>query len=306
MQASIAVLEVIGIIFSGGALNAGVKGAAKLFAIIDISVSTINLALFSDELKAQLNKTEAGRWFVSYWPIISLCLSAGTISYYLAKGVIKYNKQLKQQLQNEPQLSKQIDELVEESKKVAELDYLANVSGRGRRLGQRWSNSSLNQLANYLKKQKVDFEIFPEKGSFEIKDFFDVDGMPAILTNGKQAAFVYTAKEAKFVVRDGATLFETLHEFMHFKHSKKIGLKNYHSLGGADTAGELLKEQHVFDKMIEYKDLLTKDELKWSLAYLNKYIYNPRGINPIDFSFDINKIPEVRKEIDIRSIFNLK
>lgn len=243
---------------------------------------------------------------MSHWGIISFCVSLGTISYYLAKGIAKYGKQFKTQVQNEPQLTKQVDELVEESKRVVEIDYLANVSGRGRRLGQIWSKSSLNELANYLKKQKVDFEIFPEKGSYEIKDFFGSDGKPAILPNGKQAAYVYTAKEAKFVVRDKATLFETLHEFIHFKHSKSIGLKQYYNLGGADTAGELIKEQHVFDRLIEYKDLLTKDELKWSLAYLNKYIYNPRGINPIDFSFDINKIPEVRKEIDIKSIFNLK
>ena len=47
-------------------------------------------------------------------------MSLGTISYYLAKGIVKYNSQLKQQLKNEPELAKQIDELVEESKRVVE------------------------------------------------------------------------------------------------------------------------------------------------------------------------------------------
>ncbi|NHN25548.1 hypothetical protein FIA58_007650 [Flavobacterium jejuense] len=47
-------------------------------------------------------------------------MSLGTISYYLAKGVLKYNSQLKQQLKNEPELAKQIDELVEESKRVVD------------------------------------------------------------------------------------------------------------------------------------------------------------------------------------------
>lgn len=45
-------------------------------------------------------------------------VSVGAISYYLAKGIIKYNKQLKLQLQNEPEFVKQIDELAEESKRV--------------------------------------------------------------------------------------------------------------------------------------------------------------------------------------------
>ncbi|NHN25546.1 hypothetical protein FIA58_007640 [Flavobacterium jejuense] len=233
-------------------------------------------------------------------------MSLGTISYYLAKGIVKYNSQLKQQLQNEPELAKQIDELVEESKKVLEIDYLANVSGRGRRLGQKWSKSSLNELANYLKKQKVDFELFPEKGSFEIKGFFDVNGNPAIFPDGKQAAFVYTAKEAKFIVRDGATLYETLHELMHLKHSKKIGLKEYYLLGGYQSTGELIKEQLVFNKMIEFKDYLTREELIHSLDYLNDNIYGLRGIDPIQFDFDIRKIPEVRKVINIKQILNLK
>ncbi|MEC4004907.1 zincin-like metallopeptidase toxin domain-containing protein [Flavobacterium sp. SUN052] len=233
-------------------------------------------------------------------------MSAGTISYYLAKGIVKYHKQVQQQLKNEPQLSKQIDELVVESEKVVQVDYLANVSGRGRRLGQRLSKSNFNDLINFLKNQGCDFEIFPSTGSHKIKDFIDSDGKALIFTEGKQAAFVYTRTKMKFIVREEATVFETLHEFMHFKHAKEIGLAKYHSLGGANTAGELLKEQRVFEKMIEYNEFLTRKELEHSLDYLNDWIYNPRGINPIEFSFDINKIPEVRKEIDIKSIFNLK
>ncbi|NHN25540.1 hypothetical protein FIA58_007610 [Flavobacterium jejuense] len=196
--------------------------------------------------------------------------------------------------------------MVEESKKVVELDYLANVSGRGRRLGQKWSKSSLNELANYLKKQKVDFELFPEKGSFKIKGFFDENGNPAIFPDGKQAAFVYTANEAKFIVRDGATLFETLHELIHMKHAKKIGLKKYHSLGGYQTSGELIKEQLVFDNLMKYKSFLTKEEVKWSLTYLNEYIYSIRGIEPIQLNFNINTIPDVRKEVNIKEILNIK
>ena len=84
------------------------------------------------------------------------------------------------------------------------------------------------------------------------------------------------------------------------------GLEKYHSLGGYGTPGELVKEKLVFDKMIEYKDFLTKNELEFSLDYLNNKIYAKRGIDPVSFDFDINKIPEVRKEMDIKQLFHLK
>ena len=56
------------------------------------------------------------------------CVSLGTISYYLAKGIAKYGKQFRNQVQNQPQLTKQIDELVEESKRVVG----SNIIGEGR------------------------------------------------------------------------------------------------------------------------------------------------------------------------------
>lgn len=97
-DAALAVIDIIGIIISAGALNAGVRGAARLFAIIDISISTINLALLNPDLRNRLSKTEAGRWFVNHWGIISFCASMGTISYYLAKGIVKNYAQLKTNL----------------------------------------------------------------------------------------------------------------------------------------------------------------------------------------------------------------
>jgi hypothetical protein len=200
----------------------------------------------------------------------------------------------------------QLDEFAEHLDEVAQIDNLGKVSGRGRRLGQKLSKSVIDDLVDYLKKQSCDFEIFPVNGSHEIKNFIGPNGKPLIFEQGKQAAFVYTSTRMKFAVREGATVYETLHEFIHFKHAKSIGLAKYHSLGGANTAGELIKEQRIFDKMIENKDLLTRKELKQALNYLNDDIYKIRGIDPIELPFDINKIPEVRKEIDIKTIFNLK
>ncbi len=121
-DATLAIVDVLSILLSGGALLAGIKGAARLFAILDITISTINLALLNPDLRNRLNKTEAGKWFVNHWGIISFCVSLGTISYYLAKGIAKYGKQFKNQVQNQPKLAKQIEELIEESKKVLD-DY---------------------------------------------------------------------------------------------------------------------------------------------------------------------------------------
>ena len=306
VQASIAVIDVIGIIFSGGALNAGVKGAAKLFAIIDISVSTINLALFSDELKAQLNKTGAGRWFVSYWPIISLCFSAGTISYYLAKGVIKYNKQLKQQLQNEPQLSKQIDELVNESKKVSE----ASLLNRGRLVGQIFDEVAISKIKSFLSKNKVELQIGKEKGIFEVEGYFYPSGKTVIMEPKNAAMFITDGLKMKMVLRENATVLEFLHEFMHFNHCKSLGIKNYYNLKGVD--GLIARERHVFDKLIEHKLYLNRKELVEAKGYLNKYfkdfgITDKTGIPiSVDFDFNISQIPKKRQEVNIDKLINLK
>lgn len=159
---------------------------------------------------------------------------------------------------------------------------------------------NLSKLISYLKKEGLVFEIFPERGAFDIKDFIGANGKNLVMTEVTQAAFVYTSKKAKFCLREGVTIYEFLHEFMHFKHSKKIGLVEYHSLGGYGTSGELIKE-----KLVEYREFLTRDELKNALGYLNKDIYDKIGIEPISFNFDINKIPEVRKEVDIKQLFHL-
>jgi len=49
-----------------------------------------------------------------------LCVSAGTISYYLAKGIIKYAPQFKTQIQNDKAIIQNIDKLEDLSKKVVD------------------------------------------------------------------------------------------------------------------------------------------------------------------------------------------
>lgn len=108
------------------------------------------------------------------------------------------------------------------------------------------------------------------------------------------------------VLRKGATVYEFFHEFMHFRHAKSLGVKKYLALGGRNTPGEIVKERLVFDKMVEYREFLTKKELIHALDYLNEKVYDKNGINPISFDFDIEKIPEIRKEIKMSTIIKKK
>ena len=275
-----------------------------VFGIIQVlsSVASIGLALIENSKNKELvNKIRSYLFWVEICTLGADVLSTKILTQKAGEArtvLAEYRKTVKNK--------KKLEEIDAFDAHLAEIDNLGKVSERGRRLGQKLSKSAINDLVGYLKKQGCDFEIFPINGSHEIKGFIGSDGKSLIFESGKQAAFVYTRTNMKFVVREGATVYETLHEFIHFKHAKSIGLPTYHSLGGANSAGELLKEQRVFDKMIEYKELLTRGELKHAVNYINEWIYNPRGIEPIEFSFDINKIPEVRKEIDIKNIFNLK
>ena len=159
-DAALAIVDVLSILVSGGALLAGIKGAARLFAILDITISTINLALLNPDLRNRLNKTEAGKWFVNHWGIISFCVSLGTISYYLAKGIVKYGKQFKTQLPNEPELAKQIEALIEESKKVEGLkekidDFISDFKKDNSKLSEIFFSEIITNLKGVTKQSTL-------------------------------------------------------------------------------------------------------------------------------------------------------
>ncbi len=109
----------------------------------------------------------------------------------------------------------------------------------------------------------------------------------------------------KIVLREEATVYEFFHEFMHYRHSQQLGLKQYLSLGGHGTTGELIKEQWVFDKLIENSKYLTKGEIEHAWKYLNKRVYPKFGKDPIDLPFDNNKVPEIKKDIKLHDILKI-
>lgn len=198
-----------------------------------------------------------------------------------------------------------IDEVPSQEELLAQWDEIS-VSGRGRRLGQRLRKVDIEYLAKELKKLKVELQLHPLEGSFQIEGFFVREGVSAMMPERAAAIFITDGTKMKIVLREEATVYEFFHEFMHYTHSQALGLKKYLSLGGYGTTGEVIKEKWVFDKIIENKDLMTKTELEHALDYLNDKPYRRHGIDPIDFDFDINKIPEVRKEVKIKEILNKK
>ncbi|WP_299217171.1 zincin-like metallopeptidase toxin domain-containing protein [uncultured Dokdonia sp.] len=185
-------------------------------------------------------------------------------------------------------------------------DNVLSVSGRGRRGGQRLTRSNLKLLKSWLARMGVKLELHALEGSQIIDGFFIRKGVPAKMPEGAAALFITDGKKMTIVLRKGSTVYEFFHEFMHFRHAKSLGLKKYLALGGRNTPGELIKERSVFDKISQYRKYFTKEELKHALRYLNEKVYKKNSIEPIDFNFDIEKIPEIRREIKMSEIINKK
>lgn len=203
-----------------------------------------------------------------------------------------------------------IGETPSQEELLAQWDEVA-VSGRGRRLGQKLRKVDIEYLIKELKKLKVELELHPLEGSLPIEGFFVREGVPAMMPERAAAIFITDGTKMKIVLREEATIYEFFHEFMHYRHSQVLGLEKYLSLGGRGTLGELEKEQWVFDMLMKNKDYLTKSEIVHAFDYINNP--NPSlgvrarfGKDPVSVDFDINKIPEVRKEIKASEILKIK
>ncbi len=195
--------------------------------------------------------------------------------------------------------------------KPAQEDLLENwdkelpVSGRGDMSGQKLLKRDLKAIKSFLAKWEWELELHPEKGEHIVEGYFNAFGEPIILREKAAAMFVCTSEKGKVVLREGCTAYEFFHEFMHARHAKSLGLNKYISLGGKGTRGELMKEQQVFDKIVENKDLFTRRELEHAQDYINEK-REPFDIDPVTFDFDIEKIPAVRKEIKTEDILKIK
>ena len=184
-------------------------------------------------------------------------------------------------------------------------DYLS-IGGRGRRRGQRLRKSDIRLIERKLRDLEVELELHSLNTTEIIRGFFLSNGSAAKMPKSAAAIFITDGVRMKIVLRKGATIYEFFHEFMHFRHAKELGLKRYLRLGGKGTSGELIKENFVFDKLINNKELLTKEEIEHAFWYINERVRSIFGKEPIIPSFNLEDIPNVRKEININSVINIK
>lgn len=111
----------------------------------------------------------------------------------------------------------------------------------------------------------------------------------------------------KLVLRENATIYETLHELMHFRHCQSLGIKEYYNLKQlADCT--LIRERYVYEKMIEHMKFLNQKELIHAKDYLNETIsLHGYGANEfVELPFELKKIPKKRQPVNIDKILNLK
>lgn len=99
--------DIISILVSAGAIAAGAKGLMYIIAIADIGLAATDLALMSDEVKAALSQTVAGKWFVDNWAAIYGVAGVAMLTPMVVNGIVKNGPStvahLLQQGKNAPQ-----------------------------------------------------------------------------------------------------------------------------------------------------------------------------------------------------------
>ena len=201
---------------------------------------------------------------------------------------------------------KQKLKVLEELTEVAEIAHLK----RGKYLGQVLENVDFEKIRNFLKKYKVDLQIGKSKGLFKVEGYFYKSGKTVRLKPNEAALFITDGNTMKLVLRKNATIYELLHELMHFRHSQEIGLKAYYNM--IKNEGIVRTERFVYDKIIEYKKHLNRKELEHANRYMN-WNYNEFRItdnigNPIkvELPFELKQLPNKRQGININRILELK
>ncbi|AXT52650.1 hypothetical protein D1818_18085 [Aquimarina sp. BL5] len=240
------------------------------------------------------------------------------------KYEIQYKGLIIQSFEKEKDLVKELSEIIKKKEddllkyldeqisfRKSQIDLLEDwdkiqISGRGRRRGQRLKKADIRLISKKLDELGVELELHSVNSSEVIKGFFLSKGRSVKMPKSAAAIFITDGVKMKIVLRKGATIYEFFHEFMHFRHAKELGLKRYLKLGGKGTSGELIKETFVFNKLINNRNYLTKEEIEHALWYINERIRSVFGKDPVIPSFSLDDIPTVRKQIDINKIINKK
>lgn len=216
----------------------------------------------------------------------------------LIKGIAKLAKLLSN-------FTKWVDDVLARGGKGAKRVEIALLR-RGKYLGQIINEADFIQIESYLKQLKVELQIGIGAGAFEVEGFFLKSGKPLMLEAQNAAMFVTDGIKMKLILRENATIYETLHELMHMRDCQKIGMKEFMN------TSPVKREKFVYEKMIEHSKFLNSRELKHAEWYINKYnkrygVTDNLGNSLIEkLPFDLKDVPKKRQEVNINVILNLK
>lgn len=273
ISALMMILTILSMLTSVGILFRGATGLVRLFAIVDIGVGTIDLALSNDDIrKALQNSGPAGAWFVENWPIISFMSSMGILSIQMAKGIVKNAPKVIDKLKKAKNfsVSKQIEELLKKAKEVT------------RKLEQSYDQEVLRVIRN-------NFEIIPDNLFKKyVKDFvkkaknkgvqlevktIDADH-PRFMDPDYLGAFRNFTKDKKKViifVRENCPKITWFHETWHLEDFLELGHKAYTKIA-AETPW--LHEKSVWDKILKNRNKWREVELADAYGYVKRYYRN--------------------------------
>ena len=208
-----------------------------------------------------------------------------------AKEVLEHTDELQKKLDNlvieENNLKRkltndEIDDFFKHLEKVAEIDFMAKPAEIGRFGGKKLTASQIRKYKGWLKRNGVEtfFEedlILNKFGKITNKetlnkfkpfmsDGIQFDTLQDFYSYMKQEGGlgVFHAKTKQLFLTKEPTELMSFHEKMHVKHYLEIGEK-YHTLPSWE------RETYVFLEIWKQKHLYTKQELEFSLKYVDLY-----------------------------------
>ncbi|MEC5172115.1 zincin-like metallopeptidase toxin domain-containing protein [Chryseobacterium nepalense] len=274
------------------ALGAVLKNPAKVFKDVIEGIKNYKYARYYDPKlnQYQIQHNEGEDLILAIDIIVTIVT--------IIKGIAKLAKQLSK-------FVKWINEVLVRGGKGARRVEIALLR-RGKYLGQVLDDADFIKIESYLKQLKVELQIGKGAGAFEVEGFFLKSGNPLMLEAHNAAMFVTDGVKMKLILRENATIYETLHELMHMRDCQQIGMKAFMQKSLVE------REKFVYDKMVEYQKYLNRKELEHAKWYINDR-YHKYGVtdnlgNPIKETLpsNLDDIPKKRQKVNLDIILNLK
>ncbi|UMY66469.1 MULTISPECIES: zincin-like metallopeptidase toxin domain-containing protein [unclassified Flavobacterium] len=280
-----------------------------IFGTIQVASSTISIGLSLVENSRNRDAVNKVREYL-FW--LEICtLGADALSSRILAKKAGSAKEALDELRKTTKNRKALEEIDEFAEHLDEVAEAANIE-RGRLQGQRIDAKGIQVAREIFEKRMVELRVAPSQGAFEIEGYMNRAGKVVILEPGSAAMFITDGKKMALIIRENATVLELLHESLHYWHCKSLGkLRWYNLTKNSYSAGVVARERFVFDKLMEHRGYLNRNELIEAKDYMNS-TYKRYGVtdelgNPlqVDFDFDISKIPNKRQEASIAKILNL-